>query len=249
MHQSALGAIIIDCQGHDLQRSAKFWSHALGLPLAQKEHSPYQALKTLAGRPEIEIQQVDHPSRVHLDIKSDDVEAEVQRLERLGAKRIKRYERWWVMEAPSGQRFCVVQLKPGQDVGTLNTWASDDRLPIQNTQAVLKHFDEPDELIEFEKGCFELVRVGPMTIGRATYQPGWKWSRDVGLARAQAMCQVEHVGMVLSGHAVAAYEDGQIDHLTAGTLFYIPPRPHDSWVVGEEPYQSLHFLGATHYTK
>ena len=84
---------------------------------------------------------------------------------------------------------------------------------------VLKRFEEPDEIRTFEKGKFELVRIGGMTIGRATYEPGWKWSLHVG-----------HVGLVLSGCATAAMEDGTIHQLRAGTLFQIPPGPpgHDS---------------------
>jgi len=101
----------------------------------------------------------------------------------------------------------------------------------------------------FEKGKFEIVHIGGMTIGRATYQPGWKWSLHVGPSVGAARCHVEHVGMVLSGRATAAMEDGTIHELSAGTVFYIPPGPpgHDSWVIGDEPYVSLHFLGAAHY--
>ncbi|MHC4218772.1 MAG: cupin domain-containing protein [Planctomycetota bacterium] len=114
-------------------------------------------------------------------------------------------------------------------------------------ETVLKGFEDPDEVREFEKGRFELVKVGGMTIGLATYEPGWKWSAHVGKETGAAYCEVEHVGMVLSGHAVAAYADGRIVDLTPGTVFYIPPVPHDSWVVGDERYVSLHFLGADHY--
>ncbi len=111
---------------------------------------------------------------------------------------------------------------------------------------ITKAFSAPDEVRGFEKGTFEVVRVGGMTIGRATYEPGWKWSEHVGRATNQRLCPVEHVGMVLSGHAVAAMADGSVLELTAGTVFYIPPG-HDSWVVGDEPYVSLHFMGAEHY--
>ncbi|HSG64466.1 MAG TPA: cupin domain-containing protein [Gammaproteobacteria bacterium] len=112
---------------------------------------------------------------------------------------------------------------------------------------ILKRFDRPDEIRRMEKGCFELVRIGGLTIGRATYEPGWKWSEHVGPALGQRRCSVEHVGLVLSGTATAAFADGTVQELTAGTLFYIPPTPHDSWVVGDQPYVSLHFLGADHY--
>jgi len=113
---------------------------------------------------------------------------------------------------------------------------------------VLKRFDRPDELREFEKGRFEVVNIGGMTIGRATYQPGWKWSEHVGKT-PEERCQVEHVGMVLSGCATVATDDSHVIELRPGNLFYVPPGPpgHDSWVVGDEPYVSLHFLGAAGY--
>jgi uncharacterized RmlC-like cupin family protein len=114
---------------------------------------------------------------------------------------------------------------------------------------VLKRFDEPDDITQFAKGKFETVVLGGMTIGRATYQPGWKWSADVGRKSGQRYCNVEHVGMVVSGSATAAFADGRVTVLTAGSLFYIPGEPHDSWVVGDEPYVSLHFLGASKYAR
>ena len=116
-------------------------------------------------------------------------------------------------------------------------------------EVVLKRFEQPDEVREFEKGRFELVHIGGMTIGRATYQPGWKWSEHVGAPLGQRFCQVEHVGLVVSGCATAAMEGGEVYELRAGNLFYIPPGPpgHDSWVVGDEPYVSLHFMGAQVY--
>src|SRR5262245_53738828 len=120
---------------------------------------------------------------------------------------------------------------------------------VEKVEVILKRFEQPDEIREFEKGKFEIVRIGGMTIGRATYQPGWKWSEHVQAMAGTALCEVEHVGLVISGHAVGAMTDGSVADLTAGTLFYIPPIPHDSWVVGNEPYVSLHFLGADHYTK
>ena len=112
---------------------------------------------------------------------------------------------------------------------------------------ILKRFEAPDEVREMTLGKFEIVRLGSMTVGRATYQPGWKWSVHVGPTVGAARCTVEHVGMVLSGTATAAFENGEVYELWAGELFYIPPTPHDSWVVGDEPYVSLHFLGAEKY--
>ena len=116
-----------------------------------------------------------------------------------------------------------------------------------DTDVILKRFEHPDEVREFPKGKFELVTLGGMTIGRATYQPGWKWSVDVGAALGERFCQVEHVGMVVSGCATAAMDGGDVVEMRAGDIFYIPPHSHDSWVVGDEPYVSLHFLGAEHY--
>jgi quercetin dioxygenase-like cupin family protein len=113
-------------------------------------------------------------------------------------------------------------------------------------ETVLKRFESPDELRTFEKGKFEIVHLGGMTIGGATYQPGWKWSLHVGPTVGTKSCQVEHVGMVVSGAAVAAMDDGKIIELRAGDIFYVPPG-HDSWVVGNEPYVSIHLLGAANY--
>ncbi|HEY6107420.1 MAG TPA: cupin domain-containing protein [Gemmatimonadales bacterium] len=112
---------------------------------------------------------------------------------------------------------------------------------------VLRRFESPDETRMMQKGKFELVKIGGLTIGRATYEPGWRWSEHVGPTVGAKRCSVEHVGLVLAGTATAALEDGRVFELRTGELFYIPPIPHDSWVVGDEPYVSLHFLGADHY--
>ncbi len=115
-----------------------------------------------------------------------------------------------------------------------------------NVDVILKRFDTPDDVRTFEKGKFETVQLGGMTIGRATYQPGWKWSEHVGAATGAHSCQVEHVGMVVSGCATAAMDGGDVIEMHAGDVYYIPPG-HDSWVVGDEPYVSLHFMGADRY--
>jgi quercetin dioxygenase-like cupin family protein len=118
-----------------------------------------------------------------------------------------------------------------------------------NTDVILKRFETPDEVREMVKGRFELVRIGGMTIGRATYEPGWRWSEHVGPTVGATRCSVEHVGLVVAGTAAASFADGRVVELRAGELFYIPPEPHDSWVIGERMYVSLHFLGADHYAK
>lgn len=112
MHKSKLGGFIIDCRTSDLNAAARFWSSALGMPegeLPGSEGEVYRRLEDAHHGLHIEVQKVDHPSRVHLDIETDDIEAEVRRLEALGAKRIQAIQTWWVMEAPTGQRFCVVR--------------------------------------------------------------------------------------------------------------------------------------------
>src|SRR3989337_1841145 len=110
----------------------------------------------------------------------------------------------------------------------------------------IKRFDSPDELRTFEKGKFELIAVGGQTVGRAGYEPGWKWSEHVGPSVGAKSCQVEHVVLVVSGRSVVAMDDGTQVEIGAGDLVYVPPG-HDSWVVGDEPYVSLHFLGASDY--
>ena len=112
---------------------------------------------------------------------------------------------------------------------------------------LIKRFEQPDEIRAFEKGRLEIVRIGGLTLGRASYEPGWKWSVHVAPTAGTKLCGVGHVGMVLSGRAVAAFEDGRVVDLVAGAVFSIPPVPHDSWVVGDEPYVSLHLVGAEHY--
>lgn len=118
-----------------------------------------------------------------------------------------------------------------------------------DTSVILRRFEQPDEVREMTLGRFEIIRLAGMTLGRATYQPGWRWSEHVGRALGKERCEVEHLGLVLSGVATAAFENGHVVELRPGSLFYIPPTPHDSWVVGTEPYVSLHFMGADKYAK
>jgi quercetin dioxygenase-like cupin family protein len=118
-----------------------------------------------------------------------------------------------------------------------------------NIDVVLKRFEQPDEVREMTLGRFEVVHLGGMSIGRATYQPGWKWSEHVGPGVGLTRCPVEHVGLVVAGSATVAFADGRVIVMTPGDLFHVPKEPHDSWVVGDEPYVSLHFLGAEHYAK
>ena len=125
MHRSRLAGFIIDCKTDDLERAAQFWSAALGYELKAKseETSPlYRCMLTDELGLHVEVQQVEHESRVHLDIETDDVEAEAQRLEALGAKRIGKVHTWIVMEAPTGQRFCIVRPQNKQFAAQANVW-------------------------------------------------------------------------------------------------------------------------------
>ena len=125
MHKSRLAQLTIDCQTDELDRAADFWAHALGASvkkLTDPSEANYRSLSMPADQVQIEVQKVDHPSRVHLDIEADDVEAEVRRLEKLGAKRVTQVRSWWVMEAPTGQRFCVVRVQRSDFAARANTW-------------------------------------------------------------------------------------------------------------------------------
>jgi predicted enzyme related to lactoylglutathione lyase len=125
MHKSKLAGFIIDCQTTDLDRAADFWGGALGMTVrafSADEGEIYRRLDGSAHGLHIEVQAVTHPSRVHLDIESDDIEAEVRRLEKLGAKRIEAVRTWVVMEAPTGQRFCVIRASSEDFERTASQW-------------------------------------------------------------------------------------------------------------------------------
>ena len=123
MHKSRLAGFIIDCKTDDLESAATFWSGALGMDVRSLPgEENYLRLVDPKDRLHIEVQSVSHASRVHLDIETDDIEAEVQRLERLGAKRVQKINTWWVMEAPTGQRFCVVRAKAASFASEARAW-------------------------------------------------------------------------------------------------------------------------------
>jgi len=124
MHKSRLGGLIIDCKTDDLATAAQFWSKALGLAaLPQSADEPsYVGLDNGPNGLDVEVQKVEHESRVHVDIETDDIDAEVTRLEKLGAKIVKRFPRWTVMEAPTGQRFCVVTIQTANFAEEANAW-------------------------------------------------------------------------------------------------------------------------------
>lgn len=127
MHKSRLGTVVIDCNADQVDEAAEFWSKALGLPadpLTGPNVANYRRLRTPPYEVTVLVQAVNHASRVHIDIETDDIEAEVARLESLGAKRIAEVKRWWVMEAPTGQRFCVVRPQRIDFETHANTWGA-----------------------------------------------------------------------------------------------------------------------------
>ena len=122
MHRSRLSTFVIDCQG-GVEEAAAFWSAALGREVGPDTSDPaYRELRSEQTEPILLVQAVDHPGRIHLDIESDDLEAEVARLEKLGAKKLRFFKRWWLMEAPTGQIFCVVNPQRGPLAGKANEW-------------------------------------------------------------------------------------------------------------------------------
>lgn len=125
MHHSRLAAVLIDCRVDDVDAAADFWSQALGYPVAAEHGADPVRYRTLATPPDqvrCEVQRVDHESRVHIDIETDDVDAEVRRLQALGAREVERVRSWVVMEAPTGQRFCVVRPQRGDFPRGANRW-------------------------------------------------------------------------------------------------------------------------------
>ncbi|MEQ9812597.1 MAG: VOC family protein [Azospirillaceae bacterium] len=126
MHRSRLACFVIDCRTDDLDRDARFWSKALGYPVdPEGGDGQYVALFTPADQPRILLQKVDHEPRIHLDIESDDKQAEVARLEKIGARQIGEVKRWVVLEAPSGHRFCVVNPQRPDFPEKAKAWGDD----------------------------------------------------------------------------------------------------------------------------
>jgi predicted enzyme related to lactoylglutathione lyase len=124
MHRSRLSTFVIDCKSDDVDAAAAFWSKALGRAVVNVDPTDpgYRELAASEGEPMVLVQRVEHDSRIHLDIEADDLEAEAARLEALGARRVAFVKRWWVMEAPTGQRFCIVNPQRGPLAGKANEW-------------------------------------------------------------------------------------------------------------------------------
>jgi hypothetical protein len=122
MHRSRLAGFIIDCRTVDLSAASRFWSEALGMAVTGHDSTVYDRLDGSERDLQIEVQRVTHESGVHLDIATDDIDAEVARLERLGATRVAQVKSWWVMQAPTGQRFCVIQGKDLDRAAGVREW-------------------------------------------------------------------------------------------------------------------------------
>ena len=124
MHRSRLCGVVIDCEVEDVDAAAEFWSRALGRSVEppNADSGNYRELRTRPDDPVLLVQKVSHPSRVHLDIESDDVDAEAARLEAVGAKRLEKIKTWWVMQAPTGQRFCVIRVQTQDFAERANSW-------------------------------------------------------------------------------------------------------------------------------
>ncbi|CAM4479146.1 VOC family protein [Corallococcus exiguus] len=129
MHHSRLSTFVIDCKVEDFDAATRFWSAALGRAVkpVDPDSPTYRELEAKDTEPMLLLQQVEHESRIHLDIESDDLDAELERLEALGAKRVAYVQRWWVMEAPTGQRFCIVRPQRGPLAGRANVWDGEGR--------------------------------------------------------------------------------------------------------------------------
>jgi hypothetical protein len=128
MHKSRLATVVIDCQTPQLDEAARFWAAALGRSspeTSDSEDPNYRDLRGPSDEVTVVVQSVSHPSRVHIDIETDDVEAEVKRLESLGATRVAHVKTWWVMEAPTGQRFCVVRPQRPDFDARANVWSKE----------------------------------------------------------------------------------------------------------------------------
>jgi quercetin dioxygenase-like cupin family protein len=117
---------------------------------------------------------------------------------------------------------------------------------MPESAAIVRRFDDPDEHRDLALGRYDLLQLGGLTVGRAEYEPGWRWSEHVGRELGQAVCEVEHVCLVLSGRNRIEMTDGRVIEVGPGDLFAVGPG-HDSVVVGDEPYVSIHLSGADRY--
>jgi hypothetical protein len=109
-----------------------------------------------------------------------------------------------------------------------------------------KNLDSPDETREFENGKLDVVNLGEVTVGRAVFQPGWRWSQDVKPIAGTDSCEVPHVGYVISGRMRVRMDDGTEHEFGPADALVIPPG-HDAWIEGDETFVMLDFSGAEQY--
>ena len=164
-------------------------------------------------------------------------------------KRLNVLKHLFMSERPTIISISESNLSPGEDAPNidLENYSFIQNDSLKEIDAIIKRFENPDEIREFEKGKFELLHLPGMVVGKATYKPGWKWSVDVSPLSETKFCNVEHLGMVIEGSAAVAFDKKKIITLIPGDVFYVSPKPHDSWVVGDKDYVSIHFLGADSY--
>jgi hypothetical protein len=111
-----------------------------------------------------------------------------------------------------------------------------------------KSFLKPDEVRTFDKGKVELVTIGTITFGRATFQPGWKWSVSVKPLVNTKSCEAPHLQYHVSGRLHVVMDDGSEDEFVPGDVSLLPPG-HDGWVVGDEPVVVIDITGMADYAK
>jgi len=115
-------------------------------------------------------------------------------------------------------------------------------------KAELRSFDHPDEVRKFPNGRLELVNIGGVVVGRATFQPGWRWSESVQPIAKTDSCEAAHFQYQLSGVIRVRMDDGTEFESHAGDVTLFPPG-HDAWVVGDEPVMAVDFQGMRDYAQ
>ena len=121
-------------------------------------------------------------------------------------------------------------------------------MPVLSKKAECISFSAPTEVRKFDKGKVEIVNMGGVTVGRATFEPGWKWSTCVKPIAKTESCQHAHFGCQVSGTMVTRMDDGRETTSMAGDVVNLPPG-HDAWVVGDEPVVFIDFQGMVDYAK
>jgi DNA-binding transcriptional ArsR family regulator len=169
-----------------------------------------------------------------------------RRVYRINPRPLARVRQWAERHAqvsdPAGHAWRLIGPRPSPHLPRGGTTHS------MLTTTMVKRFESPDEVRTFQKGRLELIKIGTMTLGLGTYEPGWRWSEHIKPIAGTESCQIQHIGTVISGRCAFAMDDGTQVELKRGDVFYVAPG-HDSWVVGDEPLVALHFVGADAFAK